>query len=123
MMDLSVTAQVKAALMANPTTRPRLISVACEDGEVSLTGIVSTKAEQSAVLDAVARIPGVAVVRNSLVVTSGGIVESAMSHGQFRHGEERSWGGYGGGGYEGGTRGGPSPGGQSAPDGDDRREG
>lgn len=115
MMDLSVMTQIKAVLMANPMTKPRLISVTCEDGTVSLTGIVSTEAEQTAVLATAAGIPGVAVVRNGLVITSGGIVESAMSHGKFRHGEERSWGGYGGGWYE---RGGQSPG-----SGEDRREG
>ncbi len=100
MLDLSVTSQAKAALMANPTTRSRFVSLACENGALTLTGMVGTEAERSAVLETVAKVPGVTAVRDGLIVTSGGIAESARGHGQFRHGEERSWGGYGGGWYD-----------------------
>jgi hypothetical protein len=57
-----------------------------------------SEAERQAAEAAVARIPGVAVVRNSLIVRAGAVDD--LGHGQFRHGEERTWGGYGGGGYE-----------------------
>jgi cytidylate kinase len=100
MLDLRATAQAKAALMANPATRQRPVSVTCENGTLTLTGMVSTEAERSSMLETVGRVPGVTMVRDGLVVTSGGISETAKSHGQFRHGEERSWGGYGGGWYE-----------------------
>jgi cytidylate kinase len=122
MLDLSVTAQAKAALMANPATRPRHVSVTCEDGALTLTGMVSTEAERSAVLDTVARVPGVTAVRDGLVMTSGGIAESARGHGQFRHGEERSWGGYGGGGHERARPGDPGES-QSPPAKEDHRRG
>ncbi|MGH7334978.1 MAG: cytidylate kinase family protein [Candidatus Rokuibacteriota bacterium] len=123
MLDLSATAQAKAALMANPTTRPRLISLTCENGALTLRGMVNTEAERSSVLQTVARVPGVTVVRNGLVVTSGGIAESAKGHGQFRHGEERSWGGYGGGWYERTAPSDDPSGSPSVPKGEDRRQG
>ena len=96
--DRSLAAHARAALLANPTTRPRAIGVTVAGGSVELTGRVETAAERQAAEEAVARIPGVASVRNGLVVFAS--VDASLSHGQFRHGEERSWGGYGGGGYE-----------------------
>ena len=95
--DRSLFALARAALLANPTTRPRAIGVTVAGGSVELTGRVETEAERQAAGEAVGRIPGVAGVRNGLVVFA---TVNALSHGQFRHGEERSWGGYGGGGYE-----------------------
>lgn len=109
MMDLSAGAQAKAVLMATPNLRLRLISVSCADGTITVTGTVRGEAEREAVLDALARIPGVAVVRNGLVLATGPSEEDELSHGRFRHGEERSWGGYGGGGYERETRSGRPP--------------
>jgi len=97
--DRSLSALARAALLANPATRPRVIGVSVADGAVELTGRVETEAERRTAEEAVARIPGVARVRNELVVFAGS--ENVLAHGQFRHGEERSWGGYGGGSYEG----------------------
>jgi cytidylate kinase len=102
--DRSLSALARAALLANPATRPRVIGVSVADGSVELTGRVETEAERRAAEEAVARIPGVGRVRNELVVFAGS--ENVLAHGQFRHGEERSWGGYGGGSYD---RGHPEP--------------
>jgi BON domain len=121
MADLSVTAQAKAALMANPATRPRVVSLACENGALTLSGMVGTEAERSAVLETVARVAGVTSVRDGLVVRSGGMPETAGGHGQFRHWEERRWGGYGGGWYERGRPGDPRDS-QSPPAKEDRRQ-
>ena len=96
--DRSLAALARAALLANATTRTSTIRVTATGGSVELTGHVVTEAEREAAGAVVARIPGVAVVRNGLVVRAGAVDD--LSHGQFRHGEERSWGGYGGGGYE-----------------------
>jgi cytidylate kinase len=96
--DRSLRAQARAALLANPLTRPRTIEVTVADGTVDLTGHVQTEAERQAADAAVTRIAGVTEVRNRLVVFAG--IADEFAHGQFRHGEERSWGGYGGSGYE-----------------------
>ncbi|RPH82726.1 MAG: BON domain-containing protein [Candidatus Rokuibacteriota bacterium] len=96
--ERSLGALARAALLANPATRPRAIGVSVADGSVELTGRVESEAERRAAEETVARIPGVAGVRNELVVVVG--TENLLAHGQFRHGEERSWGGYGGGSYE-----------------------
>jgi cytidylate kinase len=96
--DRSLAVLARAALLANPTTRTRSIGVTATGGSVELTGRVLTEAEREAAGAVVARIPGVAGVRNGLVADAGAVND--LSHGQFRHGEERSWGGYGGGGYD-----------------------
>jgi cytidylate kinase len=98
LLDRSLAARARAALLANHTTRSRDIRVSVAEGAVELTGRVTTDVEYQAAEAAVASIPGVTRVHNRLVVFAGSLDE--MSHGQFRHGEERSWGGYGGGGYE-----------------------
>ena len=100
--DRSMAASGRAALLANPSTRMSSIRVAATDGTIELSGRVATETERQAAEAAVARIPGVATVRNLLFVYAGHLDD--FSHGQFRHGEERSWGGYGGGGYERGRR-------------------
>lgn len=96
--ERSLVALARAALLANPTTRPREIAVTVTGGLVELTGRVGTEADRQAAEAAVARITGVTDVRNRILVLPDTVDEFA--HGQFRHGEERSWGGYGGGGYE-----------------------
>src|SRR5262249_61291346 len=98
--DGSVAPAARAALLANPITRPSSIVVTAAHGAVELTGRVMNEAERQAAGAAVARIPGVATVHNGLVVQAAAFDQHA--HGQFRHGEERSWGGYGGGGEGGG---------------------
>jgi cytidylate kinase len=96
--DRSLTASARAALLANPITRPSSIGVTATHGAVELTGRVTSEAERQAAVAAVARIPGVAAVHNGLIVQAAAF--DHVAHGQYRHGEERSWGGYGGGGYE-----------------------
>src|SRR3989442_2462698 len=93
--DRSLTASAGAALLANPTTRLRSIRVTATGGAVELTGLVMSETERQAAEAAVARIAGVAGVRNGLIVQAA---VDHLAHGQSRHGEERSWGGYGGGG-------------------------
>ncbi len=100
MLDLSAAAQAKASLMDIPGLRWSFVSVSCADGRLTVTGAVRSEAERTSVLDALAAISGVAVVRDGLVLTSGQREDDALTHGRFRHGEERSWGGYGGGGYD-----------------------
>jgi len=95
--DRSLTASARAALLANPTTRLRSIRVTATGGAVELTGLVMSETERQAAEAAVARIAGVAGVRNGLIVQAA---VDHLAHGQSRHGEERSWGGYGGGGYQ-----------------------
>jgi len=96
--DRSLAALARAALLADPTTRPHDIRVTVAGGSVELTGRVDTPTARQAAHAIVARIPGVSDVRDGLIVFAG--PADTLSHGQFRHGEERSWGGYGGPGYE-----------------------
>jgi cytidylate kinase len=91
--DRSLAALARAALLANPTTRSTRIGVNAVHGEVELTGLVMSEQERQAAEAAVARLTGVAGVRNGLVVQAGPVDD--LGHGQFRHGAERSWGGYG----------------------------
>jgi cytidylate kinase len=100
MTNLSLVAQAKAALLADPVTRSRPISVACADAAISLGGSVDAEQVRTAAEAAVARIPGVARVVNEILVGGYAGGDDELSHGQFRHGEERSWGGYGGGWYD-----------------------
>ena len=95
--DRSLTASARAALLANPTTRHGSIRVTAANGAVELTGLVTNEAERKAAEAAVARIAGVTVVHNGLIVQAA---VDQFAHGQFRHGDERSWGGYGEGGYD-----------------------
>ncbi len=65
--DLSVIAQAKAALLANPLTRLRQIFVSSTDGYLALSGTVRTEQERRAAQEAVASIPGVTGVLNDIV--------------------------------------------------------
>lgn len=94
----SLTAQAKAALLANPTTRSQPILIACLEGTVTLSGGVDAAQVWEAAEDLVARIPGVSAVRNEITVVGAGeesTPEEELSHGGYRHGAGRSWGGYG----------------------------
>jgi BON domain/Cytidylate kinase-like family len=91
--DRSLVALARAALLANPTTRSTNVVVTAARGELELAGLVMSEQERQAAEAAVARIIGVAGVRNGLVVRAGPVDD--LGHGQFRHGAERSWGGYG----------------------------
>ena len=65
--DLSVIAQAKAALLANPLTRLQQIFVSSTDGYLALSGTVRTEQERRAAQEAVASIPGVTGVLNDIV--------------------------------------------------------
>jgi cytidylate kinase len=94
-VDASITAQARAALLANAVTRPLAIAVDCRHGVVTLDGGVRTQTERSTAAEVVARIAGVREVQNQIIAPWLGGPEEDLSHGQFRHGDERSWGGYG----------------------------
>jgi cytidylate kinase len=91
--DRSLAASARAKLLADPTTRSIRIVVTAARGEIELTGLVRSEEERRAAEAAVARVAGLAGVRNGLVVHAGAVDD--LGHGQFRHGAERSWGGYG----------------------------
>jgi len=65
--DLSLAAQAKAALLANPMTRPRQIFVSCTDGHIVLSGSVHGEEERRMAKDAAASIPGVTEVLNNII--------------------------------------------------------
>src|SRR5437667_6821023 len=71
--DLSVIAQAKAALLANPMTRLRQIFVSSADGHISLSGSVRTEEERRVAQGVVASLPGVTGVLNDIVVLPGSL--------------------------------------------------
>ena len=70
--DLSLGAQAKATLLADPATRPHQVYVACHDGSVTLTGSVHDEAARQAAERAVRAIPGVTGVLNDIVTAPSG---------------------------------------------------
>lgn len=68
LLDLSLTAQAKAALLANPLTRPHQLAVSCKDGHVAVSGAVHDEATRTLAEELVSGIAGVADVRNEIVV-------------------------------------------------------
>ena len=68
LLDQSLTAQAKAALLANPTTRPHRLSVSCKDGHVALSGAVRDEAARTLAEELVSGISGVTGVLNEIVV-------------------------------------------------------
>ena len=70
LLDLGLTAQARAALLANPTTRPYQFLVSCKDGAVSLSGAVRSEEERKVAEEVVGRIPGVAGVRGEIAVVN-----------------------------------------------------
>jgi len=67
-VDLSLAALARAALMAHPQVGARGLFVMCKDGHVSLTGGVREDQERTMAADLVGRIPGVVSVVNEIVV-------------------------------------------------------
>jgi cytidylate kinase len=96
-LDLSLVAQAKAALLANPGTRTLFLEVECRDASVTVGGLVRTPTDRSVAEEIVAKVPGVREVVSRITAPWGSADQEEQSHGQFRHGDERSWGGYGGG--------------------------
>ena len=68
LLDLSLTAQANAALLANPLTRPHPLLVSCKDGHVALGGAVRDEAARTVAEEMVSGIAGVAGVLNEIVV-------------------------------------------------------
>ena len=66
--DLSVTAQAKALLMADPAMRALRVSPTCSAGALTISGAVSNEHERRAVEETLAAIPSVTSVRNELSV-------------------------------------------------------
>jgi len=66
--DRSLTAQAKAALLANPVTRAQQIFVSCARGAISLTGSVRSEEQRKMAHETVAKIPGVTGVLNDIIV-------------------------------------------------------
>ena len=66
--DMSITAQVKAALLTHRSTGSIKTQVVTRNGEVSLTGIAKNDAEKSLVSKLVADINGVVSVKNEMTV-------------------------------------------------------
>src|SRR5207245_5141500 len=70
---LSLAAQAKAALLANPMTRFRQIFVTSTDGHLALSGSVRTEEERRVAQGVVASLPGVTGVLNDIVVLPGSL--------------------------------------------------
>jgi len=72
LLDLSLTAQAKGALLANPLTRPHQIFVSCKDGHVALSGIVRVEEARTVAEELVRGIAGASGVLNEVVVVRTG---------------------------------------------------
>lgn len=70
LLDLSLTAQAKAALLANPLTRPHQLFASCSQGHVALSGAVRAEEARRAAEEAVRGIAGVSGVLNDIVVVA-----------------------------------------------------
>lgn len=66
--DRSLTAQAKAALLANPVTRAQRIFASCAQGAISLTGSVGSEEQRKMAHEIVAKIPGLTGVVNDIIV-------------------------------------------------------
>lgn len=67
--DLSLAAQVKAALAANEVTRALHVTVACQGDEVVLGGSVEQEGQRASAEEAARRVAGVRPLRNEILVT------------------------------------------------------
>lgn len=65
-MDLSFTAWAKAALLAHPMTRRLQVSLVCEHGHVTISGMVEREEERKVAEEIVAKVPRVIGVRNEI---------------------------------------------------------
>ena len=81
--DTVVTANVKAALIADPTTKARQIDVEVRRGVVQLNGFVDSAAEKAQATTVATRIDGVMEVQNNLAVntataTAGEVIDDSI---------------------------------------------
>jgi hyperosmotically inducible periplasmic protein len=66
--DAELTKRVKAALIDDETTKARQINVETRNGVVQLSGFVDSEEMKEAALTRAKSVPGIAEVRNDLVV-------------------------------------------------------
>ena len=66
--ELNLTTQCRAALLAQPDTRPLDLRATYEHGQVTLTGIVEHDELRQRAEEIVAKVPGVSTVSNNIVV-------------------------------------------------------
>lgn len=66
--DLSLTAQAKAALLLHPTTRQLQLALACNNGRLSISGMVQREEQRKAAEEIVGKLPGVTGVVNEIAV-------------------------------------------------------
>ncbi len=67
-VDLSLTARARAALLLHPLTRGLRVDVACHDGQLGLTGVVDEEDQRRTAEEIVTAIPGVSGVENEISV-------------------------------------------------------
>ena len=93
MRDLSLVAQARAVLVADPVTRGHSISVDCTDGLVSLGGRVEEWPVRRAAEQALGRVPGIREIRflSPAAIEGPGSEEGRPD----LHGEAHRWGGHG----------------------------
>jgi hypothetical protein len=70
-MDLSLAALARAALIAHPQVEALNLIVTCKDGHVSLTGGVREDEQRTVAADVVGRIPGVERAQRGVVMRLG----------------------------------------------------
>jgi cytidylate kinase len=70
LIDQSIVAQANVALLTNPATRPLRLFVACERGNLVISGLVERDEQRLAAAEIVRAISGVTGVLNEIVVSS-----------------------------------------------------
>lgn len=68
--DLSLVAQAKAALLANPITQPLQLSLSCKNGQLHIGGVVRREEQRQVAQEVVGKIPGVTGVLNEILVVA-----------------------------------------------------
>jgi cytidylate kinase len=89
--DRSLVAQARAALMADPVTRERALSVECAEGVVSVGGRVEEWSLRRAVEQNISGIAGVREIR----FLAPAAIDGEGGEGRGLYGDSRRWGGFG----------------------------
>ena len=92
--DLSLVAQAKAVLMADPVTSGRAVSVDCANGVVSLGGRLEEWPVRQAAEEALGRVPGIREIR-FLAPAAIDRPPGSQDDQPDLYGEAHRWGGYG----------------------------
>lgn len=66
--NVSLTTQCRAALLADPVTRPLRLHATCKSGEVTVDGLVQYDEQRQLAEEVIAKVPGVTTVNNNIVV-------------------------------------------------------